>query len=134
MINYKQFLINRFVELQQHTPIETRLEFLSSEIFGFVTYDSGMDELFARKAIEVCQAISERKTYEYLESEEGNAWYLLMCNMPFFANRIEWGVSIRGASWMSKLPNLGDFDFTPEEWEAFIRAVVDFAKQEPPHA
>lgn len=125
----------------------SRLEFLSRGIFEFTTYESEMDELFAAKAIEVCQAITDRRTFEYIDSRENRIWYLMMCNMPFFANRLEWGTSIRGAWWAScpgiilELDSCGlwigeeqiteGLEFTPEEWERFIRAVIAFAEPLP---
>lgn len=121
----------------------SRLEFLSRGIFEFTTYESEMDELFAAKAIEVCQAITERRTFEYIDSRENRIWYLMMCNMPFFADRTEWGTSIRGAwwndyrgvvleldscaLWIGEEQITGGLEFTAEEWERFIRAVIAFA-------
>ncbi len=77
----------------------SRLEYLSINIFDFTTYDSAMDELFAKKALEVCIAITDRQTFEYQKDEEGYKWYLIMVNMPFFSGKLEWGTSIRGAWW-----------------------------------
>ena len=61
-----------------------------------------------------------------------------MCNMPFFANRLDWGTSIRGAWWNDctfqtcGLWNgydqmLEQIKFTSEEWKRFINAVIEFA-------
>lgn len=116
----------------------TRLYYLADYIFDFTTYDSEMGELFASKALEVCAAITERKTFDYIKDREQYIWYLTMVNMPFFANRIEWGTSIRGAWWDHSIT----FDscgiwvgqeqcaepvtFTQEQWGEFARALVDF--------
>lgn len=121
----------------------SRLEYLSGSIFEFTTYESEMDELFAAKAVEVCRAITERRTFEYIDSRGNRVWYLMMCNMPFFADRIEWGSSVRGAWWNSyrgvtlELNSCGlwvgeeqiteGIEFTADEWERFIRAVIEFA-------
>lgn len=56
-----------------------------------------MSVLFARKAVEVCAAINDRQTFDYINDPNDYLWYLLMCNMPFFAERLECGISIRGA-------------------------------------
>ena len=49
-----------------------------------------------------------RTTFEYIESNHFN--YLLMVNMPFFKDKLEWGGSIRGAWWDLH----GDKEFTIE--------------------
>jgi hypothetical protein len=121
----------------------SRLAYLSDSIFDFTTYDSAMDELFAAKAIEVCAAINDSKTFEYIKDAEQYKWYLLMCNMPFFAERLEWGTSIRGAWWAGQLGKQIEFDtcglwigddqcietlkFSADDWRLFIAAVIYFA-------
>lgn len=117
----------------------SRLEFLADHIFDFTTYESEYSELFAQKAIEVCRAINQRKTFDY-----DRQWYLLMCNMPFFCDRLEWGTSIRGAWWgmhqnhpTTELVSCGlwvgddqvtSWFFNTEEWKRFILAIVEFAE------
>ncbi len=121
-------------------PPDSRLEFLGEQIFNFTTYDGEMSVLFAEKAIEVCDAITRRETFDYIGSADGYKWFLLMCNMPFFADRLEWGTSIRGAWWDSKsLESCGLWDgdkqllelnFAPGEWNEFARALVEFARSD----
>lgn len=114
--------------------VRSPLEYLSLYVFDFTTYDSDMDELFARKALEVCLAITEKTTYEYIQNEENYKWYLLMINMPFFQGKLDWGTSIRGAWWSDQIFEIeltGFFDekkivLTREEWKEFIRAISDF--------
>ena len=77
----------------------SRIEYIAEIIFGFETYESEVKSLLCKKALEVCKAITERKTFEYISTEEGNQWYLILTQMPFFQNKIEWGCSIRGAWW-----------------------------------
>lgn len=125
----------------------SRLEYLSEHIFGFITYDSEMAVLFARKAVEVCAAINNRLTFDYiLKSKNDYCWFLLMCNMPFFAERIEWGCSIRDAWWGSKSGKPIEFQscglwvgdeqlhetikFSDEDWKIFIAALMGFAEEE----
>lgn len=123
----------------QERPV-SRLEYLADHIFDFTTYDGGVSEHFAQKAVEVCAAISDRRTHEYIKDLEQYQWYLLMCNMPFFVDRLEWGTSIRGAWWSvpdggQKLSSCGiwegdeqvlDLTFDPPEWESFISAMRAF--------
>jgi hypothetical protein len=117
----------------------SRLEYLSDYIFDFTTYEDEAAELFARRAIEVAAAISNGTTFEYIKRHEDRIWFLLMCNMPFFYPRLEWGTSIRGAWWKHEnhtLESCGLFDgdtqlerltFTRDEWREFIWAVGEFA-------
>ncbi len=107
-----------------------------------MTYDADASELFARKAVEVCEALSLKKTFAYIEKQEGCIWYLLMCNMPFFEHRLEWGTSIRGAWWGEPVSlcscglwtdggeQIQELKFSPPEWGEFISAVVAFAAPE----
>lgn len=119
-----------------------RLEFLAENIFDFTTYENVVSSLMAKKCLEVCRAISDRKTFEYIESEEGNLWYLLMVNMPFFAEKLEWGTSIRGAWWILYndhqftisscglyvgYEQLLEIKFNKDEWTKFINAMIKFA-------
>lgn len=122
--------------------VRSRLEFLAEFIFDFTTYDSEMAELFAAKAVEVCAAISHKATFEYIEDADQYRWFLLMCNMPFFAKRLEWGTSIRGAWWWHDQPSIvstgiwsGDeqvleLKFARDEWSAFTSALEAFAEHD----
>lgn len=123
-------------------PPESRLEYLGDHIFNFTTYDGEMSVLFAHKAVEVCASINNGTTFEYITYPENYKWFLLMCNIPFLAKRLEWGTSIRGAFWGAQIEFqscglwAGDeqlhqaMQFSREEWERFIAAVIDFAAPE----
>lgn len=108
---------------------ESRLEYLGVRVFGFVTGDAKESELFARKAVEVCAAINAEKTSTYIATPDNYLWFLIMCNMPFFAKRIEWGASIRCAWWKPRI-SYGGESFKNAKWEEFISAVVAFAEPE----
>lgn len=123
--------------------LETKLEYVGDYIFDFTTYDGEMSALFASKALEVCEAITNTKTFDYIGDEEGYKWFLLMCNMPFFADRIEWGTSIRGCWWDSSdgvtLETVGIFkdgeqlaemQFTAGTWVEFLNDLAVFATQQ----
>lgn len=147
-MDYKELLAHSYKVAAEASecPPESRLDYLGSDIFNFTTYDGEMSALFARKAIEVCAAINNRLTFDYIKEPNNYRWYLLMCNMPFFSERLEWGTSIRGA-WWGAMPGkqielqscglwLGNeqlhqtMKFSREEWEKFIAAVVEFAADE----
>ena len=121
----------------------TKLEYLASGVFDFITYEDHHSQVMATKCIEVCLAITNKTTYEYISSECDYRWYLIMVNMPFFQNKLEWGTSIRGAWWdvygdetISILGKelfwnermLEEVKFKKEEWDEFINALADFAE------
>lgn len=146
MSDYGPMLEEGFVQTSAFGGCESasRLEYLSDHIFDFTTYDGEMAELFAAKALEVCAAISAGKTFEYIKDAEQYRWYLVMCNMPFFADRLEWGTSIRGAWWQYEdtvFSSCGlwvgseqlaeTITFTAGQWRNFIDAVLAFARKTP---
>ena len=120
----------------------SKLEFIGENIFDFTTYENVVMSLFTKKALEVCEAITKKKTFDYIDTEEGNLWYLIMVNMPFFDGKLEWGTSIRGAWWDYKVEfeSCGIFidgeqhtqtmKFTQDEWKLFISALIEFASGE----
>lgn len=125
---------------------ETRLGYVGEYIFDFTTYDDTMTEEFARKALDVCRAISDGTTGDYIQDPDNYRWYLLMCNMPFFAGRLNWGTSIRGAWWDVSTPNCADLEtsglwldgvqlqqplkFSTDQWREFIAALLEFCGAE----
>lgn len=76
---------------------ENKLQYLGQYVFNFTTYDSEMDELFAKMMIETLTAIQNRTTFDYIKDETQYRNYLLMCNSPFLYDKLDWGGSIRGA-------------------------------------
>lgn len=124
-------------------PVEV---YLSDSIFDFTTYDGEMDVLLCNSAIVVCEAITNRKTFDFIANKNNYLVYITMVNMPFFVGKLSWGSSVRGAWW--------DFDGTfvldscylwdengkqaylnykfksKEDWDEFIVAVVQLYKDE----
>lgn len=147
-IDYKMLLEHSFKTVRScsECPPENRLAYLSEHIFSLTTYDSSMDELFAAKAVEVCEAINQGTTFEYIKEPEQYKWFLLMCNMPFFVDKLEWGTSIRGAWWGARPGRQIELDscgiwigdkqctetlkFGNDDWRQFIAAVIEFAAPE----
>lgn len=155
-MNYKELLENSHKQMNERLERDeptSRLEFLSNHVFDFTTYDSGVSEMFAKHAVEVVDAITKKKTFDYFkDDEERYKWYLVMVNMPFFERRLSWGSSIRGAWWDDPQRfidscglyegenQLGKLNFAernyklpldqPTEFEQFMKAVVEFAKPE----
>ena len=124
-------------ELYKLAPAVT---YLSNNVFDFTTYDTDVSALFVQKAVEVCEAVTMKTNSEYIEKcHENYLWYLLMANMPFFEQRLEWGASVRGAWWDYKLTwrlqyfNLGRGQAMTackprgqEDWCEFMAAVSMF--------
>jgi hypothetical protein len=109
----------------------TRLVYLANEFFGFTTYCSVVAEFLTTKALEVCEAIANRTTFEYNKDPENEKWFTVMCNMDFFKDKIEWGTSIRGAWWDDPILHNGEA-YTLKEWETCMLALVEFSKRQGP--
>jgi hypothetical protein len=141
---YRELLEHSYEQATYSDPEMSRLAYLSDYIFDFTTYDSDMGELFAGRALEVCAAINEGKTFDYIKDADNYRWYLLMVNMPFFAGRLEWGTSIRGAWWDhadQTLETCGiwrgeeqvlSLTFTRDEWPRFVTDMIAFASKDTP--
>lgn len=141
-MDYLKILENSFLkEKENDDQLDNRFEFLSVNVFNFTTYDSSMDILFGQKAVEVCNAISDRRTFDYIENKDNYQWYIIMCNMPFFKNKISWGTSIRGAFWdiwgddksiiyvdlYDDNEQITSISVDNKEWHEFITAICKFA-------
>jgi hypothetical protein len=135
-----------YLKLLEHSyamsDYDHRLEWLGGALFNFTTYDGSLDRKFATKAVEVCKAINEGDTFSYIDSNDENyLWFIIMCNMPFFEHRLNWGTSIRGAwfdpyplttiaLWEGDTQLLSPIIFTDEEWSQFMVAIEKFATLE----
>jgi hypothetical protein len=145
-MNYRELLEHSFRrEVEWGGRGASRLEYLADNIFEFTTYDGEISELFASMAVEVCAAISNRTAFDYIKDPDNYRWYLVMCNMPFFQGRLNWGTSIRGAWWdieaSTGIRSCGlwegdkqttEITFNADEWKGFISAVVAFAADAEP--
>ena len=120
-----------------------RLEFLAEDIFSITTYENIISSLMAQKILEVCKAITDRHTFEYIKSTEGNLWYLILVNLPFFQGKLSWGTSIRGAFWdlygknRFAIKSCGlyegynqvlEISFDKDQWPKFINDMIAFAR------
>ena len=114
-------------------------DFILSQIFDVWTYDDEQSQLLCTRAIEVALAILNQKTFEYITDLDCYTWYLTIVHWPFFADRITWGTSIRGAWWSFEYPGPvmqlsscglinddGDqqteWVFTEADWSKFLEA------------
>lgn len=146
-MNYLELLEYSYKNQQQEQPCDTRASWLSEYIFNFATYDDDIAESFGKRALEVCDAIHKRTTFDYIKNIENYTWFVAICNMPFFVNRIEWGTSIRGAFWKYDQPHLDSpglhspgvaaqfcrLQFnSSDDWVEFIDAVLAFGRSDEP--
>jgi len=140
-MNYLQMLERSFSEAQlNECPPSTRFAFLADSFFDLTTYDDDVSDEFGRKAVEVCAAITNQQTFSYISDPANYRWFLLMVNMPFFADKLNWGGSIRGAWWdhganQFKVQNCGLWDgenqfldpsFSRDEWLLLMAAIEQF--------
>jgi len=138
-------LLERSYKIEQEDKTDlTRYEYLSEWIFDFTTYDGVVSDIWGKKALEVCWAITDSATFSYQKKSDHNyMWYLIMCNMPFFMDKLEWGSSVRGAWWdlygdnTFEIVSCGLYDstrkqilklkFDGSQWTEFIHATRRFA-------
>lgn len=139
-MNYLNLLNNSYLGWKNNEIYTNKYEFLCSEIFDITTYSSTLDKIFTKQMLEVCLAISNRTTFDYIDgNEDKNYIFITMCNLPFLMSKINWGSSIRGAFWDSKglmIPSFciwadekqqfKELSFTLEEWKLFIIAMDEF--------
>ena len=99
MKDFKKILDENFKEQSEMgVKFDSKFEYLGNVIFDFTTYDGDVDAVFAEKMIPVLSCIVNKKTFEYhKESNDNYLNYLMMVNLPFLVNKLEWGTSIRGA-------------------------------------
>ena len=100
-MDYLEMLEESYEEYKQweHENFHTKLNFLADAIFGITTYENSIARSMAQEFLQVCEAISNNTTFDFISSGEGCNIYLRTINYPFFMDRIEWGSSIRGAWW-----------------------------------
>lgn len=143
---YLEFLKNNIKQNNFNLNSEmTPFEYLSEKIFDFTTYEQEASEFLAKKALDVCVAITKKETFNYIKDKDNRIWYLTMVNMPFFKDKLEWGTSIRGAWWNNynskfTITNFGFYinekqtvnfiEFDKNQWNNFIEAMVLFTKLE----
>lgn len=139
---YKDVLTQLWESENEHlSQNQTKVEFLSFNVFGFITDDIDLDELFASKMLEVIKAILDQKTFEYQGiSKENYHNFILMCNMPFLKDKLEWGTSIRGP-WFDKFGHYSekkedriyqitdDFSIPKSEINNFISDLIKWANE-----
>ena len=133
-------VVKREEDYNCRTEVLTKQAYLSDYIFDITTYSDELSDFYGEKCIEICKAMRESETFEYINDEENYKWFIILLNIPFFADRINWGTSIRGA-WFegegeyestglySDDKQIWKFVFTHEDFEEFIDTVIEFANE-----
>jgi hypothetical protein len=109
---------------------QSKLEFVGECIFNFTTDESDVSENFASLMLEVIRSILDRTTFKYQsQSEDHKMNYLLMVNMPFLADKLSWGTSIRGA-WFDTGYSYDVFhgNIIVDDIELFMESIFDWLK------
>lgn len=75
----------------------SKLNFIATQVFLIWTYDSAIEEKMGLEFLKVCDVITKRQNFQFIESEENYELYLRTVSYPFFEGKIDWGSSIRGA-------------------------------------
>jgi len=114
-------------------PPESKMEYAGSVIFDFTTYDSLVDSTFATLMLEVVGCILNRTATKYMNNEDCYLNYLIMVNMPFLTDKLEWGGSIRGA-WFNDYQeyeiDCGRIEIKEKELTVFIADLIEWCSDE----
>ena len=99
-MNYKDLLERDYLLQKSYHEHEYTVEdYLSEYIFNYTTYDSELDNQLVFRSCVVIDAILRGETFKLIEdkSQDWYLWYIVIVNMPFFVDKLEWGTSVRGA-------------------------------------
>ena len=73
-----------------------KYDFLN-ELFSFAVHDSDIEKRMVKDMVEVLRAILNGETYEYIKSPSRRKKYIHMVNTPFLYDKLDFGISVRGA-------------------------------------
>ena len=96
-MKYINLLKDGFKQHFVQNTTESKARFLVENIFELAVEDDELSAFYCSIIIDVCKALLNRTTYDYIKDEQNYKYYILVLNLPFFKDIIEWGVSIRGA-------------------------------------
>jgi len=77
----------------------SKLNFIATQVFLIWTYDSSIEDKMGLEFLKICDVITKRNNFQFIESEESYELYLRTVSYPFFEDKLEWGSSIRAAWW-----------------------------------
>lgn len=139
-MDYKSELDRAYAQAKETwgCPPKNKIEFVGNEIFDLTCYDSEVDEMLGSKMLEVIECILNNKTFDYQQTSRQNYInYLIMVNMPFMKDKLNWGTSIRGAffdehghhSDTDKNYYVGFFSFPKSDVKIFMTQLIEWSKQ-----
>lgn len=126
----------------------TKYEWAATYIFDLYTYDANLDVRFVKDILEVCQVIIERD-FEYQMDDNNYIKYILVCQLLYHFNWINWGTSIRNAwfedssrkdileesSWTQLNEKTGEWDHYKLEAVPFsrdnLKELIKFIEEDP---
>lgn len=128
-MDYTEWLRSKHAEYQESVdPKCSVLEFIAESVFDLTTYDSAMAEVLGAEGMAVFEAITNKTTFDFIKDQDRYAQYLRTVNWPFFAERIDWGTSIRGAWWdYCPITVLGEL-IPQADWPQFCEALIAYHK------
>ena len=111
----------------------TVYEWAASWIFDLATYDGDLDELFVKEIVRVSEVIINDENFDFIKQQENYIKYILVCQLLYRFDWIEWGTSIRGAwiNYSAKRCIYKDYDdeltipFTAENYKELIEFIKD---------
>lgn len=142
-MDYLELLKESFeVEKEENSDLEP-YGYLADHIFDFTTYDDEASNRMGESTLAFCSVISNGNTFDYIDDEANYNNYLNCVNLTFFANKLDWGTSVRGAWWnlyndekfeltscglYKDKEQLRSIKFNKGEWDLFVHAMCDFVK------
>ena len=133
MKTFTEHLEEAYSDFLEYTDYpENRLIWVADNIFEFVTYDSGASEVFGNLMLRVLKPILNQTTFDFQKESEDNYYtFLLMVNMPFLKDKLEWGTSIRGAWFDTSGDSILELDcgrvMVPmKDFKEFVKELLDW--------
>lgn len=120
---------DKFERIFKNLEYDSKLDFIVEIIFNLTTYDSDINELLGNKMIKVIDCILNKTTFEYQKDKANYENYLMMVNMSFLEDKLEWGTSIRGA-WFDdfKEYEIANIKIQKGQLSIFMQELIDWAK------
>ena len=111
--------------------------FLGMDTFGYHTGDFEMHALWTEQTLAACQAILDRTAQHLDRTRDAYRSFCYISHMPFIHGRITWDAVITDAWFVGGVYTLpaydylhsDTYDFSPEQWEAYIGGVLIFARR-----
>lgn len=132
MMVFKQLIEDRYNECNSFDPslYRSKIDFIGQEVFEFITYDDSMSEMFTVTMLDVLECILNGKNSEYHgKSDAHYQAYLLMVNMTFLSNKLNWGTSIRTAFFDSEAEHELIFaTIRKGEFKQFIKELIEWSR------